>query len=789
MGSIVTQFASVYRDYITDGVPASGPHDPVKSEIRAIGATIENALGTLSLGSVSVTKDTRAHLNADLAHAADTVALVYADATDANNDIYVKVGSSGSGSWTLTGILHLAIGGLAQPYVDDAQAAAAAAAAAAAGLTPPLKSDKLTNAFNAVPSRYMLADGTIPMTFAQNFQFMLPASVVAAIVASASIEIVVPIAPGSVTPTATTLTQQNAANSNVGSTITLTSEAVGLVYRGTLNAACVALTLQSNTSGTVIFYAPSVAVVAGIRPTLDNRYLAQIGYAEDAADAVKPLWIDPFFDPTTPASFATTGGFTIPVSSSNFAAKFFVPNYNPATNTKITLLFYCASLLLRDNQPFQGFGLAYNNGNAGPAAGHVAPVIESMGNGWYTITDYVDPPSGGYFSGFNFTCLNNSTTVAYPIQHIQMFEGVILPTHLSEAALTTGNRGAAIQAETALNTFVRRCWIFSDSSKDERYGVAALPSYRGMGYYMALLGGARLRVVNMAAQGANTENFLALADILPITADVVGGALPADTGTAFQITNWSHAPITSYEKGNPDDLKQGSIYGVDFAFTPDCVYGGGSTGVQPTTLYARRLTAGLALTVPNGSRLTLRQGRSSAKDFVFVSTGSRNGAYGTNDADSYNAFYSARCTGRTSDEIAKVLARTAFCPSMDGTPGGTVPGTHNTGSTAAVAALTGAGCPSGSILDVNAPQGALGTGTGGGSNREFLSAAEKTFLQLIGYTLPTGGSTNDLQQKMGYRSDDLATADNYHPNKYQAALMAWRHYNFAGLQAHLNNPD
>lgn len=697
---------------------------------------------------------------------------------------------STAGSTALSNVTTAGATALSDVATSRASALAAITAAAAAiPITFPLRADKLTNAYNAIPASRMLADGTIPLAAFEGFQFMVPPEVIAGIVAGSSIEIVVPIAPGSATPTTTTLTQQNAANATVGGSLTLVTEIQGLAYRGTLNAACVALTLQSGTSGTVIFLAPSMAVASGARPTLDNRYLAQIGYSEDAFNAVKPLWIDPFYDPATPASFATTGGFTVPVSSSNFQAKFFVPNYAPATNTKITVLFYSANLLLRDNQPFQGFGLAYNNGNAGAAAGHVAPVIESIGNGWYAITDYVDPPAGDYFSSFNFTCYNLSTTVAYSIQHVQMFEGTTLPTHLAEPVLTSGNRTAALQVETALNTFTRRCWIFSDSSKDERLGITAMPFYRGIAYYMGLLGGERIRVGNMAASGSNTENFLALADLLPITADVVGGVLPADTSTAFQLTNWSHAPVTSYEIANPSDLKQGSIYGVDFAFTQDCVFGGGTTGVQPTTLYAKRLTAGLALTVPTGSRLTLKQGRMSAKDFVFLSTGSVNGNYGTNDADAYNAFYAARCTGRTADEIAKVLARTAFCPAMNGTPNGVVPGTQNTGSTAAVAALVGAGCPAGSILDVNAPQGAPGTGTGGGSNREFLSTVEKTLLQLVGYTLPTGGSTNDLQQKKGYRSDDLAISDRYHPNLFQEVLMAWRHYNFAGLQTYLNNPD
>lgn len=132
MGSITDALGEAFRDYVTDGVPATGANKPSKAEIRSVGSLIEAAIGTAVLGSVGVSKDTRAHLNADLVHAADTIALVYADGTDANNDLYVKVGASGSGSWTLTSILHDAIEGLAQPYVDAAEAAQAAAETAAA---------------------------------------------------------------------------------------------------------------------------------------------------------------------------------------------------------------------------------------------------------------------------------------------------------------------------------------------------------------------------------------------------------------------------------------------------------------------------------------------------------------------------------------------------------------------------------------------------------------------------------------------------------------------------------
>lgn len=110
MGTIAQQFATAFRDFATDGVASSGPHEVIKEEVRAIGPLIEAALGAVSLGSVDVIKATRANLNADLAHPADAVALVYGDATDTNNDLYIKVGASGTGSWTLTTILHDVIG-------------------------------------------------------------------------------------------------------------------------------------------------------------------------------------------------------------------------------------------------------------------------------------------------------------------------------------------------------------------------------------------------------------------------------------------------------------------------------------------------------------------------------------------------------------------------------------------------------------------------------------------------------------------------------------------------------
>lgn len=133
MGSITDAIASAFRDFITDGVASSGLHEPVKAEVRALGPLIEMAIGNAGLGAlVSVTKTTRALLDADLAHAPNTVALVYADATDANNDLYVKTGASGAGGWTLTSVFHAAAATLFADPLQEAQAWAENAAESAA---------------------------------------------------------------------------------------------------------------------------------------------------------------------------------------------------------------------------------------------------------------------------------------------------------------------------------------------------------------------------------------------------------------------------------------------------------------------------------------------------------------------------------------------------------------------------------------------------------------------------------------------------------------------------------
>ncbi len=89
--------SEVWRDYVTDGIPSSGNNNPKKSDARAWSSWLESLVtsGVLSSGPWFSTKAAMT-----LAYAANTIAVVYNDATAANNGLYIKVGASGSGSWT-----------------------------------------------------------------------------------------------------------------------------------------------------------------------------------------------------------------------------------------------------------------------------------------------------------------------------------------------------------------------------------------------------------------------------------------------------------------------------------------------------------------------------------------------------------------------------------------------------------------------------------------------------------------------------------------------------------------
>lgn len=78
----------VFRDFNSPNVPASGDHEPVKAEIRALLKQIQNS------GGMSVTRNTLAALNGVTPPSADYMGIVLNDPNPANNGYYSRVGSA-----------------------------------------------------------------------------------------------------------------------------------------------------------------------------------------------------------------------------------------------------------------------------------------------------------------------------------------------------------------------------------------------------------------------------------------------------------------------------------------------------------------------------------------------------------------------------------------------------------------------------------------------------------------------------------------------------------------------
>jgi len=116
MGEIRNKGRTAWRDFVTDGLPASGENEPSKSEIRAfVDEADEMVLIALDAADGTyIIKQTKALLDADVAHAAGVYARVIGDSTPANNGYYVKSGSSGTGSWTFVS------GDISEGYADAA---------------------------------------------------------------------------------------------------------------------------------------------------------------------------------------------------------------------------------------------------------------------------------------------------------------------------------------------------------------------------------------------------------------------------------------------------------------------------------------------------------------------------------------------------------------------------------------------------------------------------------------------------------------------------------------------
>lgn len=148
------------RDFATSGVPASGEHEPLKSEVRAAFSVIDAALASLGVnGAITVKKATRALLYADLAHVADTLAVVYNDSTAAQNGIYAKSGGSGSGSWAITALALPSSfsADLAEVLASQEAATAAASTATAAAASATADAAAAENSAEAAAASEVLA--------------------------------------------------------------------------------------------------------------------------------------------------------------------------------------------------------------------------------------------------------------------------------------------------------------------------------------------------------------------------------------------------------------------------------------------------------------------------------------------------------------------------------------------------------------------------------------------------------------------------------------------------------
>ncbi len=121
---------TVFRDYVTDGVPASGKNKPKKSAIRTLLRSYEEAIDSLTLmlgASQGAVKATKSQLDAVAGSFTDgDIGVVFAD-TDLLNGIYVKTGAV----WVFERGLPGSAASAAEAAAVAAQALAEAAQAAA----------------------------------------------------------------------------------------------------------------------------------------------------------------------------------------------------------------------------------------------------------------------------------------------------------------------------------------------------------------------------------------------------------------------------------------------------------------------------------------------------------------------------------------------------------------------------------------------------------------------------------------------------------------------------------
>lgn len=120
MGAIKDQANSVYRDFVVDGVPASGQNDPAKSDIRDLFSAVDIGIAAAQAGIKIVA--TTADRDTYYATPANREKLVYVNnnngsATDPANGVYEYV----NGAPRIAQAFYQGVAAVVQPLVDEAE--------------------------------------------------------------------------------------------------------------------------------------------------------------------------------------------------------------------------------------------------------------------------------------------------------------------------------------------------------------------------------------------------------------------------------------------------------------------------------------------------------------------------------------------------------------------------------------------------------------------------------------------------------------------------------------------
>lgn len=94
----------VARDYVTDGVPSSGAHKIRKPDLRSWGTWLEQVATAIG-SNPGLIFPSKTIMDAALNYSQGQMAWVLGDTVAANNGIYRKIGTSGTGSWARLGDL------------------------------------------------------------------------------------------------------------------------------------------------------------------------------------------------------------------------------------------------------------------------------------------------------------------------------------------------------------------------------------------------------------------------------------------------------------------------------------------------------------------------------------------------------------------------------------------------------------------------------------------------------------------------------------------------------------